>query len=486
MSYKDIPTQILWRSIHFDALDTGPILIVNWPHSYLTSIFSHFGARMFYIFEANSIQKYLFSGGKLKHVVAGSNLIADLCSYDDEEDLIGRIWKSVSDKPAKFRRRSGGAFILEGEEAILKTIQDRFRLSMSKYLPELQFVDGVVNKLSDWYDSQNKFKNLYSHHTQSINPFIAMDTRTGRPAVTRGNPDHGDPNLDVTRQVKDRYVTTSRDSLVKKFEAPSEQDTKWPLDLKDVFEPKANLDNSQIAIIHADGNSIGNIFRKMARANISPELFLRFSQTLETATIAAAKIATEKTFEDKLTSKGYIPMRPLILGGDDITLITRAEFAIDYTKAFLEAFETETKTAFENLPQDLKNSVDLPNGLTASGQTLRLGAGPYFLEQSPKWDDFYPLAETVKRNEDIGFGALREILSLLSSDPNEADYKYRRWVKITKDRTPRIFKSLIDDAAKLLEIDDPTDDILLQALHPHHAEKVTLLPDLHLYRAVSL
>ena len=43
------------------------------------------------------------------------------------------------------------------------------------------------------------------------------------------------------------------------------------------------------------------------------------------------------------------PIRPIILGGDDLTVIIRADLAIPFTECFLREFEQNTKELFSNL-----------------------------------------------------------------------------------------------------------------------------------------
>lgn len=134
--------------------------------------------------------------------------------------------------------------------------------------------------------------------------------------------------------------------------------------------------NDWIAIIHADGNGLGQIFPKIGK---NPETLKKFSQQLDEVTKWSARYAfgkmlqngkfgklrkseneviplsinlSETFVENKKKIRGsinnyeiteYIPIRPVVLSGDDLTLICRADIAIDYTEAFMEAFEKLTQ-----------------------------------------------------------------------------------------------------------------------------------------------
>lgn len=93
--------------------------------------------------------------------------------------------------------------------------------------------------------------------------------------------------------------------------------------------------NDWIAIIHADGNGLGRIVQKYGHKQ---DEFKRFSQDLDKNTKAAAVSAFEY-IKEKYHWKEIIPIRPIVLGGDDFTVICRADLALDYVRSFIEHFE---------------------------------------------------------------------------------------------------------------------------------------------------
>ena len=85
-------------------------------------------------------------------------------------------------------------------------------------------------------------------------------------------------------------------------------------------------------MIHADGNGLGQIVQKIGN---DKNQFKEFSQQLDDVTIAAANsayVATMKKYG--ISEKEVIPIRPIVLGGDDFTAICRGDMALFYTKEF--------------------------------------------------------------------------------------------------------------------------------------------------------
>ena len=105
--------------------------------------------------------------------------------------------------------------------------------------------------------------------------------------------------------------------------------------------------NDWIAIIHADGNGLGQVIQRIGK---DKKALQDFSVKLEGATKAAAHKAFNEIKEevwDKSLKK--YQLRPIVLGGDDLTVICRGDLALKYTRAFLQAFEEETGKAMREI-----------------------------------------------------------------------------------------------------------------------------------------
>ena len=99
------------------------------------------------------------------------------------------------------------------------------------------------------------------------------------------------------------------------------------------------------AVIHADGNGLGEV---VAELSGDYQRFKDFSDNLDKATIAAAQAAYTATKEKKEDEKANrtlekLKIRPIVIGGDDLTVICRGDLAVKFVKEYLEAFEKETK-----------------------------------------------------------------------------------------------------------------------------------------------
>ena len=107
-----------------------------------------------------------------------------------------------------------------------------------------------------------------------------------------------------------------------------------------------------LGVIHADGNGLGKIFINFQEhlkqiqseytnrdyANKLREFSLALDACTEEAFLAALSV-----FQSDESDADILPIFPLILGGDDLTVICDGKLAIPFTKRFLTEFETATR-----------------------------------------------------------------------------------------------------------------------------------------------
>ena len=119
------------------------------------------------------------------------------------------------------------------------------------------------------------------------------------------------------------------------------------------------------AVIHADGNGLGQVFLNFqdylpgGASGYSNEDYAeclrKFSKALDEATQNAFRTALGQ-LADRTPRTRYLPVVPLVLGGDDLTVICDGRFAVQLARDFLRAFERETtglakSVGLENAPE---------------------------------------------------------------------------------------------------------------------------------------
>ncbi|MDP5133915.1 MAG: hypothetical protein NWQ54_23770 [Paraglaciecola sp.] len=395
-----------------------------------------------YLFEIRSIQPFLFASGKLKDMVKGSELIDFLCNEPLKTALTACGLSGYSE-PEYSPRCAGGSFYLLIED-MNKAIAFRnlWTLFVSQLLPGIEQIDTIASGDTARMAIERGLKQLRTarnqarHQLPSASPITARSPRTGKASVAWLSGESLDEATSVKRQfnrpLESKNLTSrfSQDQGIKwpiNFEADAPKDQRFPL-----------IQGDKVALIHADGNGLGEILRlvnEAAKEKSDAEfisLYRQFSDGLEAATISACQAATNQVLVPHIERGGVIPARPLVLGGDDLTLIVRADLAFEFTEAFTHAFENKTQEFLSDLAQKLPQS-----SASKLPQKLTVCAGITFMKPSQPFAQCYALTESLCERAKKQSRAIKEREKLNIIPSSLAFHKVQA--------------SLIDDADQLFE-----------------------------------
>ena len=136
-------------------------------------------------------------------------------------------------------------------------------------------------------------------------------------------------------------------------------------------EEKLNYKIEWLSVIHADGNGLGEVFLnfgKYVKDNRDyVDQYRKFSIALDQCT-EEAFLSSLKIFESE--KDGLIPVIPLILGGDDLSILCDGKTAIRFTQEFLLNFEKETKSQQHLdgiIPKIADKALNVPRLSTCAG-----------------------------------------------------------------------------------------------------------------------
>ncbi len=147
-------------------------------------------------------------------------------------------------------------------------------------------------------------------------------------------------------------------------------------------------DKRWVALVHADGNGLGQVFinfgdsawrGRSPSARVYVDKLRRFSMALDECTKEAFRKAVEGAF-----SAGQVPLIPLVVAGDDLTVLCSGSKALHFTEAFLEEFEKATSSN-----EVIRGLLQRPIGICA-GVAVFKPHYPFF--------NGYQLAEALLKN----------------------------------------------------------------------------------------
>lgn len=128
-----------------------------------------------------------------------------------------------------------------------------------------------------------------------------------------------------------------------------------PFDVDDLG--RTQQENSYIAVVHADGNQMGKRFEELSEKQSNNKDFIIAMRQLSWGVSKAAKDALRavgelvvNSIDDEMKIKGYfqikgryLPFRPIVYGGDDITFVCDGRLGLALAVKFLKEFEKLTE-----------------------------------------------------------------------------------------------------------------------------------------------
>lgn len=213
--------------------------------------------------------------------------------------------------------RDGGHFedqFASGAEAFADAAEQLLRAN----LPGLRFRISI--------DDQPRTKSQV--HLSTELPVLAPCEWTGRglasAIVTRGNPNDRDyEERGVSLDVLARETVGERAAKGNACDLASLLSAKTKLQkLKRAQELKELVGNGYLALIHADGNGVGS---GLGKDNSDGERAAFFHKNR-----VLLRRAVQKAIDTHCPDTGLAPLIPLMLGGDDLLLVARAEIALPF------------------------------------------------------------------------------------------------------------------------------------------------------------
>ncbi len=330
-----------------------------------------------------SIQKYVFQSNKLKDNLGASFLIEKI--YKEYlENAVSQVfgkpfdinaWKKKPeeiwiDKGEPFEVGyigGGSAFLLFTEEPKAK----KFIKSWTKLL--LIYAPGVMTGVA--MSKFDREKENFSQEREKLFDALRKNKSQYIPEILL--PRHGITaecsrsglSMDIWNNVVDSYVSAGSNAVIEASKPAKDyiNNEKYAKILGTDFCFTNELDklgrisgeDSHIAIVHIDGNNMGERFKAAKTLVDIRKLSKSVAEATENAFIDLLKHIVKK-YDDIMESLGFdddskdskfkyptdnnrkiLPILSVILGGDDITFICDGKLGLYFSKIFLKAFEGE-------------------------------------------------------------------------------------------------------------------------------------------------
>lgn len=289
------------------------------------------------------IQEFIFRTNDLQEIIGGSELVNYVGGALFEEFLGDKFNESSC-----VQRAAGNIkYVFDKREDCAVVVKNYPKLVQSN-APGITFSQAVVEYDGERFaeaveELEGRLRIQRNKPAKSLTMGllgIQRSRRTGLPAVKQeptGNPEEYKYYDEAT--VLKKNAGNERSTLNRLSKAAFGAELpKYSYAFKD---EDLCAYNGWFAIIHADGNGLGKIVQEIGKDR---KVFSDFSKGLDCATQQAAQqafIDIAGQFNFKINGK--VGIRPVIVGGDDFTVMCSAEYALPYMKSYLKHFEDETK-----------------------------------------------------------------------------------------------------------------------------------------------
>ncbi len=329
-------------------------------------------------------QLYIFGSNRLRENIGASHLIA-VATENWVEDALNSARSDATNLSGELAGEiiysgGGGSVLIFDDETHAKEFTRRLSRRALVEAPAMQL---LISRTLSYDDQKTRLADVISKAIRSMDGEFrsriqstphyglgatVMCRSTGLPANHITDSINGDPGYPASPEIEAKW-----DAL----DAANQRLTDFPFtdDIRELLQDRYQLPSdfdqlggtrgemNFIAVVHADGDGMGN--RIQALADKYPdvadnETYLEVLRTFSTTLNRAATTALQLTVSDlisalpdleknglsltKIGDQGdqvYLPIRPLVFGGDDVTFVCDGRIGLWLALRYLEHFETQ-------------------------------------------------------------------------------------------------------------------------------------------------
>jgi len=325
-----------------------------------------------------SIQGYIFSTNNLKENIGASRIVENI--YDSHlKEVIKKLfavsnddyynaWEENPKKKAILEDSShfeigyiggGNALLFFKEEKMAKEFIKRWSMRLLIHCPGL--ISACAMGKIDFNDFSKSLKKLFKQLAENKSSFVPQ-TVIRRHGITAECPNTGySAELWCEKLPEEKYVSSVSNAKIMGAEEANKklQGILQDYGLADKYTFTDEIDklgqtkkeDSHIAIVHIDGNDMGKRFQsqndllglRRLSSSVRKAALNTFIEMLKgvVENIENGKLEKEGIELQKEKRKTILPLRPIVIGGDDITFVSEGRLGIWLAKIFLEEFQRQ-------------------------------------------------------------------------------------------------------------------------------------------------
>lgn len=353
-------------------------------------------------FETSGNQSYVYATNKLKESIgaseltyrAGTKWVLEAVGFSDVPTDTPPKFREWLKKGPKFEgieviiSTSGKSLLIVPERKAAEKIVQKVSHRAAKEAPGLSICGAIVELASrsdisqaikKAHDRFNKNRDLMPVPQQRFGmiPFCVPCSTSGLPAESSGDGIVKEKAFSLAAKTK-RGMSENWFERIKKIFNEENQSLHICTSADELDKKFDKL--SWLGVVFSDGNGLGQIMMKFDQWINGGDYIssLRdFSIALDEATEASFLAACRVLVKNKAVEHGKLPVVPLLLGGDDLTVMIDGKLALSFTEAFLNAFETESSKQ-EAIADIAQKALNAPRLSAGAGVAIVKAHFPYY------------------------------------------------------------------------------------------------------------
>lgn len=313
--------------------------------------------------EVSSIQQYVFGSNKLKENLCASYLVENIFEnlkivfeklHLKERNIAG--WQNSSaDNYVHIGYYGGGNALLffKDKNWAIEMVREWTKILLvgnPGLVPSIaitEFDYNVFSKKDDFLKANGQLfkqlmKNKFENQPQTTLPRHGITAECNHTGLSAEffNEDDGGYISSVAMSKKTKWKEAN-DKLHAKFDNILEGKYKFPSELDKLGQKEGD---NHISIVHIDGNGMGLRFKSCGELKKIRDLSDTVKKATDQSFCALLKniITNYDYFSDNLDLEdNMLPIRPIIIGGDDITFVSHGKFGIYFAEIFLKEFTSQ-------------------------------------------------------------------------------------------------------------------------------------------------
>lgn len=307
-----------------------------------------------FIYDTSGIKNYIFGTSKLKEI-RGASAILDQLNRKTSTEIIKSYCNNLE---IIYTNGGTGQFILKNidESEIKKIIQDLCSKFSKETIQGINIFCGYEVLSSNYSNYQDALRKCYfminnykSRKFSNLNSgtLIGKNCDSFSESYSSLIIKNGDNELEYLSDFSQKKRITNTDHLWKEFMNTSWKDINYSDKMDSRPHSFKDVDNKDIGLIYADGNAMGKIIKSFTK----PDQYKNFADIVDSSIREACYSTLKEIYSDYEKIKADI----LLLGGDDLVVVTSAKDAFIFAWKVAEKFNEITKTKLKERDSKLLN-----------------------------------------------------------------------------------------------------------------------------------